>query len=1037
MNVKTAKDIAKIISTTVNLPKTNFPLRANAALRDKQYIPRCTTELYKWQYENRLQKGVEVFTLHDGPPYANGDLHMGHFMNRVCKDFIIRYQLLNGKAIDYHLGWDCHGLPIEQKALLKYSDIERDKLDPMAIRKTARNFALKTVDKHVKEAERWGLFYDWSKDSVSPKYLTLDKQFEANEIDIFRTLMRGGYIYRGYKPIYWSPTSRTALADSEIEYNDHHKSTSIYVGMSLNSSPYKPLNNLIKQYKDIQAIIYTTTPWTIPSNIAISVNPKYTYTVVKDEQNHIYIIESTLLPTVASTLQKQFNPLLSITGEELYGTIYTHPLFNTKHPIITGNHVTQDTGTGLVHTSASHGEDDFNVCKQHHIINIRSDLTMNTINNSVSVSLNGETEKKLPFLFEVIDDVNDRGEYTAVYPEDYRGKNVLKEGNQYILSLLESSHRLLYKEIITHRYPYDWRAKTPVINRCTEQYFIRIDDSVKEKICEDVQNITMVPVAAKNRFISMIHSRPDWCISRQRRWGVPLPIIYKHKEGEKDQPIYDDDVLSDIQQLISQEGSDAWYKYDEQELFKKLPSLSRYMPLSSLHRGLDTLDVWFDSGSSWKQVLPKQHANVYFEGSDQHRGWFQSSAILSYLYKTQKNKENQGNFTNFSIAKENNHEYKQLLPFDTIITHGYINDEKGVKMSKSLGNTILPRELIETGIKIGNKKESYGTDICRLWASSCNYTCDFNVGPLQLSKVSEVYRRIRNTSRFILGNVSDFHENNIVPYKDMTFIDKQFLNRYIAFNNRVIDSYNNYKFYDVYSALSTFITRDLSSGYFDIIKDRLYTESVNSPIKLSTQTVLYHLMSQFPLLYAPIMPLLAEEIYEYSPLNNKKPSIFMNTIKPLPIEWKNQQVEDASNILSSIKQEVNKIGESLRDEKKIKTFLELEVLFNIEGDKKDNNSLNIVSNRDYEDLFLCSHAEKIDTKLSPSSSSSVLKQLQFTIPSTKLTCNLSILRSEEEKCQRCWKYNCSKEIATKQNNMNQPVFCSKCLEVLKEQNITF
>ncbi|EPS59339.1 hypothetical protein M569_15468, partial [Genlisea aurea] len=802
---------------TIDLPKTAFGLRANSVVREP--------EIQKLWDENQVFKRVvsrntgDTFVLHDGPPYANGDLHMGHALNKILKDIINRYKLLQNKKVCFVPGWDCHGLPIELKVLQSLDEDARKELTPLKLRAKAAKFAKSTVKNQMEQFKRYGIWADWD----SP-YLTLDPEYEAAQIEVFGQMALHSYIYRGRKPVHWSPSSRTALAEAELEYPEGHVSKSIYAVFKIvsASSSSKQLDGYIP---NLFLAVWTTTPWTIPANAAVAVNSKLRYAVVevdssslpslssnekekrignvmKEVRNKYFVVASDLVAALEGKWGLKLIVKSTLSGAELENCRYIHPVQSRECPVVIGgDYITTESGTGLVHTAPGHGQEDY---------------------------VTG-----LKYGLPILSPVDDEGKFTEEAGQ-FNGLDVLGNGNDAVVDYLDRHSSLIMVEPYKHKYPYDWRTKKPTIFRATEQWFASIE-GFRKAAMDSIGQVTWIPSQAENRISSMTSGRSDWCISRQRTWGVPIPVFY-HTETKE--PLMNEDTINHIKSIISQKGSDAWWYMKIEEL---LPEKYR-KESSQLIKGTDTMDVWFDSGSSWAAVLKKRSglrypADLYLEGTDQHRGWFQSSLLTSVA-------------TNGGA------------PYRGVITHGFVLDEKGFKMSKSLGNVVDPRTVIE-GSK--DQKEAFGADVLRLWVSSVDYTGDVMIGPSVLRQMSEVYRKLRGTLRFLLGNLHDWKPDHAVPYPDLPKIDRYALYQLQAVINSITESYENHQFFKIFQIIQRFVVVDLSNFYLDVAKDRLYVGGSSNHTRRSCQTVLSEHLLSIVRAVAPILPHLAEDVWQNLP----------------------------------------------------------------------------------------------------------------------------------------------------------------------------
>eukprot|EP00761_Pharyngomonas_kirbyi_P006606 gb/GECH01006614.1/.p1 GENE.gb/GECH01006614.1/~~gb/GECH01006614.1/.p1 ORF type:complete len:999 (+),score=187.89 gb/GECH01006614.1/:1-2997(+) len=953
-STSTKHDYAK----TLNLPKTEFTMRANALEREPQLHSLLIDHAYKWQKENR--KSAEEYILHDGPPYANGSLHMGHFLNKVLKDFVNRFHLLQGKRLNFIPGWDCHGLPIELKAV---HENREKKLDPREIRKRARQFAESAAKEQLDDCRRWGLIGDWEN-----HYKTMDKGYEAQQMRVFLEMFHHGMIYRGRRPVYWSPSSKTALAEAELEYPDTHSSISIYVTFPI----VKGSGSLLDSFENPSIVIWTTTPWTLPSNMAISYHQDIEYSIVKlskseEEVQHLIIADSLVDATLEKILFKdqpdkesrdtEYEIIVNkIKGSDLfrvpnekYGEYLRcrHPLtgiMDRDVPLLEGDHVTTDIGTGLVHTAPGHGMEDFLIGKEHGI--------------------------------DIFCPVNDDGMFTEEAGEQFRGLSVLDEGNIEVIRQLSSRGCLLRKEKYRHKYPYDWRTKKPVILRTTDQWFADLS-ALKSNAMKALEEVHIVPSSGRQRLEGMLGGRSEWCISRQRSWGVPIPVFYHSRTGEH---LLNEDTVEFVAKLFEQHGSDCWWSMSEEEL---LPP--QYKHLAEYYdKGTDTLDVWFDSGSSWAGVLRAREmpfpADVYLEGSDQHRGWFQSSLLTSVA-------------NGFPA------------PFKNLVTHGFVLDESGRKMSKSLGNIVSPQEVINGG-KNKKKQPPYGADILRLWVSSTDYTRDVLIGKSLLATQFELGRKIRNTARFMLGNLSDFSlELHGVPYEELSALDQYALHRIRTFNESVNKYYNAFQFKRVHTAVTTMASAFLSSFYLEIVKDRLYANATDSKRRRAAQTVIYNALRSMMIAIAPIMCHLAEDIYQHFPNfeDSKERSVFCLEWPQSPKEWKRNDLEADFELINSLRGNVYKALEKIRLDRIIGSSLEARVTVYLKDAPHLVTTLERVFGNDLipelEDIFVVSNLKLENEK------TAVGGDYIMEVDVDKENILIGVEKETENyKCPRCWRF---------------------------------
>lgn len=884
---------SKTYKDTVNLPKTNFDMRANAIVREP--------ELQNFWAENQIYEQLsqnnpgDIFVLHDGPPYANGALHIGHALNKILKDIINKYQLLKGRKVRYVPGWDCHGLPIELKVLQDMKPAERQNLTPLQLRQKAKEFALKAVDQQREGFKRYGVWGDWDN-----PYLTLKPEYEAAQIGVFGQMVLKGYIYRGLKPVHWSPSSKTALAEAELEYPEGHTSRSIYAAFPMVSLSAPLQSSLQKFLPELGVAVWTTTPWTIPANLAVSVNPNLTYAVVevipnsetpKTEESEsapskfkYLIVAADLVERLSSILGCKLEVRANGSGKSLENSTYRHPLFDRESAIaIGGDYVTTESGTGLVHTAPGHGDEDFKVGQRYN----------------------------LPALSPVDAD----GNFTEEAGQ-FAGLNVLGEGNTAVIKALQAAGCLLKEEPYAHKYPYDWRTKKPTIYRATEQWFASVE-GFREEALKAIASVRWIPAQGENRITPMVAERSDWCISRQRSWGVPIPVFYDEETGE---PLLTEETIAHVQQIIAEKGSDAWWEMSVEEL---LPAKYRNNG-RSYRKGTDTMDVWFDSGSSWAAVAKQRSelhypVEMYLEGSDQHRGWFQSSLLTS-------------------VASNG------IAPYKTVLTHGFTLDEEGRKMSKSEGNTIDPLVIIKGGdIEIKSKKgdkarkekvPAYGADVLRLWVSSVDYSSDVPIGLNILKQLNDVRGKIRNTARFLLGNLHDFDPaKNAVPYEELPELDRYMLHRMTEVFEEITDAFETFQFFRFFQTVQNFCVVDLSNFYLDAAKDRLYISSLDSFRRRSCQTVLAIAVENLAKAIAPVLSHTAEDIWQYIPYPKPHKSVFQAGWVKLDEKWKKPELATVWQQLRQIRGEVNKVMEQARTDKNIGASLEAKVLLYVRDEE--------------------------------------------------------------------------------------------------------
>nr|WP_242052124.1 isoleucine--tRNA ligase [Phormidium sp. FACHB-1136] len=937
-------------------------MRANATKREPEIQAFWAAEQI---YETLSTRNPgEVFVLHDGPPYANGDLHIGHALNKILKDTINKYQLLKGRKVRYVPGWDCHGLPIELKVLQAMNDEARAKLTPIKLRYKARDFALKTIERQREGFKRYGVWGNWDQ-----PYMTLTPEYEAAQIEVFGQMYLKGYIYRGLKSVHWSPSSQTALAEAELEYPEGHTSPSIYAAFPMVSASPDARAALEPYLSQLGVAIWTTTPWTIPANLGVAVNADLTYAVVEvasGEPFQYLIIAKDLVERMTQVLESELVVKSEIQGAALEHSTYRHPLFDRESPIlIGGDYVTTESGTGLVHTAPGHGDEDFKVGQRY----------------------------GLP----VLCPVDEKGDMTEE-AGPFAGLNVLKDANPAVIKALEEAGSLLKHEPYVHKYPYDWRTKKPTIYRATEQWFASVE-GFRDEALKAIQEVTWIPATGENRITAMVADRSDWCISRQRTWGVPIPVFYDEETGE---PLINADTLAHIKALFAEKGSDAWWELSEADL---LPEPYRSNG-RTYRKGTDTMDVWFDSGSSWAAVAQqrdelKYPVEMYLEGSDQHRGWFQSSLLTSVAV--------------------NGH-----APYKTVLTHGFTLDEQGRKMSKSMGNVVDPYVVINGG-KNQKQDPPYGADVLRLWVSSVDYSSDVPLGGNILKQMADVYRKIRNTARFLLGNLHDFDPaQDAVPYEQLPELDRYMLHRMTEVFADITDAFETFQFFRFFQTVQNFCVVDLSNFYLDVAKDRLYISAADSQRRRSCQTVLAAAIEALAKAIAPVLSHMAEDIWQNLPYPTEHKSVFQSGWVKLDPQWSQPELVERWSQLRTIRQEVNKVLEQARTAKDIGSSLEAKVLLYVADEdlRKALIGLNpsdaVAAGNNHVDelryLFLVSQVEVLD-------SAEKLAGLKYCTESDAL--GIGVVDADGQKCDRCWNYSTHVGEAAE-----DPTICDRCVEAL-------
>ncbi len=912
---------------TLLMPKTEFPMRGNLPKREPD-IQETWEEKNIYEKVQERTKGRPMFVLHDGPPYANGDIHIGHALNKILKDFIVRYKSMSGYHAPYVPGWDTHGLPIEQA--LTNKGINRKEMTIADFRKLCEEYAYEQIDSQRSQFKRLGVRGDWEN-----PYITLKPEYEAQQIKVFGEMAKKGYIYKGLKPVYWSPSSESALAEAEIEYKDK-RSPSIYVGFNV-------LDGKGLLDTDTQIIIWTTTPWTIPANLGIAVHPDLNYVVV-EVNGQKYVLAEDLLEAVSKEMGWENSQVLkSVKGNELEYIKAKHPLYDRESLVVLGEHVTTDAGTGCVHTAPGHGEDDFIVGNKYNL--------------------------------GVLSPVDDRGHMTNEAP-GFEGL-FYDAANKSITEKLEEVGALLKISFITHSYPHDWRTKKPVIFRATAQWFASIKD-FRNELLQAINETKFVPAWGETRLYNMVRDRGDWCISRQRAWGVPIPVFY----AENGEPIITDETIDHVSNLFRTHGSNIWFQKDAKDL---LPEGFTHpgSPNGNFTKETDIMDVWFDSGSSHQAVLLERDdlqrpADLYLEGSDQYRGWFNSS-LSTAVAVTGK------------------------APYKGVLSHGFTLDGEGRKMSKSIGNVVVPAKVME----------QLGADILRLWVASVDYQADVRVSDAILKQVAEVYRKIRNTFRFLLGNLADFNPSeNEVAFEDLREVDQFILVKLNKLIKQVRDAYENYNFSDVYHAVNNFCTLDLSAFYLDFAKDILYIEGENHPDRRAIQTVLYESLLTLTKLVAPILAHTADEVWAFIP-SVKEESVQLTDLpeyKELPNA---KGLEEKWSAFMKLRDDILKALEEARNEKIIGKSLNAKVTLYVNDKAK---ALLDSVEENLQQIFIVSGFE-IAGKYEDAPDNA----LKF--DNTAIV----ISKAEGETCERCW------VVTPEVGNVAEfETLCPRCADVVKE-----
>ena len=907
------------LKDTLLMPKTKFPMRGNLPNKEPEFLKRWEEmDLYRKVLEKNA--GKPSYVLHDGPPYANGNIHIGHALNKILKDFIVKYKNMNGFVSNYVPGWDTHGLPIEQ--VLVNNGVDRKSMPATKFRNKCKDYALKQVDKQRADFKKLGVIGDWEN-----PYLTLDPKFEAEQIRVFGKMVDKGYIYKGLKPIYWSPSSESALAEAEIEYRDH-TSPSIYVGFELVSE-----DGVVE--KGTKFVIWTTTPWTLPANLGIAVHPDFEYQEVKVNGENYLLAKERVNFLAEQFGWENFELGKTVLGKELEYLLCQHPFLDRTSTVILADYVTLDSGTGLVHTAPGHGVDDFIV---------------------------GQGKYKLG----VLSPVDNQGNLTEEAGQ-FAGQFVF-DANKNIIAHLAETGALLKQENITHSYPHDWRSKKPIIFRSTPQWFCSVD-AFRSELLDAVDRTKFYSEWGKPRLYNMIRDRGDWVISRQRVWGVPIPVFY----AENGEAILDNTLIEHVAKIFEVEGSNVWFYKDAKEL---LPEGYTHpgSPNGEFTKEMDIMDVWFDSGTSHQGCCAVRDdltypADLYLEGSDQYRGWFNSSLITS-------------------VAISGDAPYKEL------VSAGFVMDGNGNKMSKSLGNVISPNDV----------GKQLGAEIIRLWSASVDYTQDVRISNDILKQVSETYRKIRNTFRFLLGNLfngSFDNRTDLLSYDELEELDKYMVLKFEKVVAKVLDYYENYQFNSITTELINFFNVELSSFYLDYGKDILYIEAEKSHKRLSMLTVLYTVLSKSVRLLAPILSFTAEEVYDNMPYEDAE-SVHLTDF-PAKNLIDDAALEDKWDKLLEVRDDVNKALEESRNEKVIGKSLEAAVEI-YSNDSEVVELLNSVDN--LHQLFIVSSVEVKEND-----------GVAYDLATVKVT------KAEGHRCERCW--NIVEEV-------NEEGLCPRCASILNK-----
>ena len=1006
-----ARSLPKTWKETLKLPRSTFPPRGPSVTERAKLLQKCTDDLYAWQSANRISN---EFVLHDGPPYANGDLHIGHALNKILKDVTCRFQLSQGRRVNYVPGWDCHGLPIELKALEQQKiggkelssnevtegeGLDSKQIEAPGIRQAAKKLAERTVERQKAQFREWGIMANWDR-----AWKTMDRDFEIKQLEVFKRMVTRGLIYRRFKPVYWSPSTRTALAEAELEYHDDHVSTAAFVKFPLRSVANGLKERLGIDYSNISFVIWTTQPWTLPANKAIGFNPNIEYAIVSSLNHGKLLIARSRIREVEKQCEEQLGELLIIRGSELAEATYEDALWSRAKKLrrlFPADHVTADAGSGLAHIAPGHGPDDYKLCQTYDIA---------------------------PFA-----PVDEGGAFdSTAYPEDpsfLLGKYVLDEGNKTVLERMKRQGTLLAEHKFTHKYPYDWRSKKPVILRATEQWFANVGN-IKEAALQSLDYVNFVPQSGRKRLESFIRNRNEWCISRQRAWGVPVPALYHEVTGDV---LLTEASVNWIISMMKERGSDAWWRDNALDPVWTPPELRGANGHTQWRRGKDTMDVWFDSGTSWTQTSTEKDgdphvADVYLEGSDQHRGWFQSS-LLTYI-----SKQSPSNMS--SSARP---------PFRNLVTHGFVLDQHGRKMSKSEGNVISPQQIMDGSLlpplrkKINGQtvelKDAMGPDALRLWVSSSDFTTDVVISPEALKTVNNNLSKYRTTFKQILGIVGD---SNMAS----SFASTEFAtNHKIAFlqlqemASAVTTYFADFDYHKAVAEINRYISADLSSFYFETCKDAAYCGTQEE--RANTQAVMRHILHTLQLVLAPVTPLLVQETWDHMPEGLRDPSYesaftsfrSRDALQNSDILSQHERVrmEKDEPHLMAIVAAVQKTQEQARSRKKMGSSLQSDVMLEISGEScnEESQAASLLSryNHDLATILVVSKAQLVSgTVTLPSPEWHFTNELKL----LEKKVVVHVYAPQEQKCVRCWRY------LAPVSKSAEEALCSRCEKIVDE-----
>jgi isoleucyl-tRNA synthetase len=962
--------------STIHLGKSPLKPRPNRE-EIPALIKQCATDLYAWQREQRQDK--PSFVLHDGPPYANGDLHIGHAVNKVLKDIVCRWHIKEGQRVHYRPGWDCHGLPIEMKAVKQGND----KLDPKTIRKAAAGLARKTIEKQKSAFQSWAVVGDWDN-----AYKTMDPKYEIRQLEVFKSMVQNGLIQRRHKPVYWSVSSKTALAEAELEYRDDHVSNSAYIKFPI-ASVSKALEEKFGVADRLYAAIWTTTPWTLPGNKAIAVRRDLKYVLLRTDQGENIIVGENCAERLQSLVPGQVIPV-DILGKDLIGALtYRNPLQHdgsAPQPVLHADFVSEEQGTGLVHMAPGHGMEDYDVCQEHGI----------------------EAESVVDDAGFLLNDILHQSVLEVSAPKiHYENHTVINE-------ILVKSSMLLHQQDYVHRYPYDWRTKMPVMVRATSQWFADLS-KLKGAALKALEVVSFSPETGRTRLEKFVKDRNEWCISRQRAWGVPIPALY----SEDGQVLLNKESIEHVISTIDERGMDAWWADAPDDPLWTPPAYRQEDGTTVWRRGMDTMDVWFDSGTSWTQLNLKDDTSehlpvdVYLEGTDQHRGWFQSG-LLTY------------------VASQDSK--MPTAPYKKLITHGFVLDEKGRKMSKSIGNVVSPNDIIGGAILESSKWPYLGPDVLRLVVAGSDYKTDLSVGSQLVLTAAQRMEKIRNVTKVILSMLEDYDPTHQSALEDLELVDRIALLQLSALLTAVKQPMEEYSFHLAVWKFWNYISSDVSAFYINTARDRLYTYSLDSPSRRAAQAVLFRILESILSFLAPITPITVQEVMNKIPrsLCDALANPFTTALSVVPEHLLDQAVAQDIQLLDEISSAVKRVLEEARADKKIGSGLEAEIVLTLESDRKARLSHYMA---DLPSLFIVSGVHLKDALSTEEASAQ--QQQQEAIDDWSFTQNImkghgkieqAIARpAKGGKCPRCWRYVAPIEM--------EGHLCGRCEDSLKHDGV--